>query len=89
MVAPLAVEADGRGWPVAVLWQGTYRRVRVIHDTWRIDDEWWRDEIARRYFVTELEGGRRVTIFRDVVGDAWFGQAYEPPRRSGQDLRSA
>jgi hypothetical protein len=62
-----------------MLWRGVFRRVRAIHDTWRIDDEWWRDEIARRYFALELEGGRRVTVFHDLVADTWFAQPYAAP----------
>ena len=78
--SPAAVEATPRGAPKAMLWRGTYRRVVAVHDTWRIDDEWWRDEIARRYFVVELEGGRRVTIFHDLVRDLWYQQTYEAPK---------
>ena len=79
--APLAVEATEFGEPRAVLWRGAYKRVRAIHDTWRIDDEWWRDEIARRYFVVELEGGRRITVFHDLLADAWYAQPYEAPKQ--------
>ncbi len=78
--APLAVEATARGAPVAVLWRGVYKRVAAIHDTWRVDDEWWRDEIARRYFVAELEGGRRLTLYHDLPKDLWYGQTYEEAR---------
>jgi len=78
--APAAVEADGRGVPKAMLWRGAYKRVAAIHETWRIDDEWWREEIARRYFTVELEGGRRVTVFHDLIVDAWYAQPYEAPR---------
>jgi len=77
---PAAVEADGAGNPAAVLWRGVFRRVAAIHDTWRIDDEWWRDEIARRYFLLELEGGRRLTLYRDLCRDLWFAQPYDRPR---------
>jgi hypothetical protein len=84
--APLAVEADARGIPQALLWRGAYRRVTAIVETWRIDDEWWRQEVARRYFVVELEGGRRVTIFRDLLRNAWYAQTYDTPaaRRSSR-----
>jgi hypothetical protein len=77
---PAAVEATTAGEPKAILWRGVYKRVAAIHDSWRIDDEWWRDEIARRYFVVELEGGRRVTVYHDLVRDAWYAQSYEAPR---------
>jgi len=77
---PIAVEASLQGDPQAVVWRGTYRRVQAIRERWRIDDEWWRDEIARRYFVVELEGGRRITVFHDLVRDTWYSQPYEAPQ---------
>jgi hypothetical protein len=79
---PAAVEASPHGAPRAVLWRGAYKRVTAIHDTWRIDDEWWRSEIARRYFVVELEGGRHVTLYHDLIADAWYAQPYEAPKAS-------
>jgi hypothetical protein len=78
--APAAVEASPRGRPLAVLWRGVFRRVSAIHDTWRIDDEWWRDEISRRYFHVELDDGRRLTLYHDLYHDAWFAQPYDGPR---------
>jgi hypothetical protein len=78
--SPIAVEASPGGTPKAVLWRGAFLRVATIHDRWRIDDEWWRAEIARRYFAVELEGGRRITIYNDLVRDLWYAQAYEAPR---------
>ncbi len=77
---PAAVDQGTRGEPKGVVWKGTYRKVMAINDTWRIDDEWWRDEIARRYYVVELEGGRTLTLYRDLVADAWYAQPYAPPR---------
>ena len=78
--APTAVEASPEGRPLAVLWRGVFRRVAAIHDTWRIDDEWWRQEIVRRYFLVELEDGRRLTLYRDLVRDLWYAQPYDQPR---------
>ncbi|OAI39525.1 hypothetical protein AYO38_01410 [bacterium SCGC AG-212-C10] len=72
--------------PRAMLWRGVYKRVVTVHETWRIDDEWWRDEIARRYFEVELEGGRRITIYHDLVADAWYTQTYDAPK-VGKGLR--
>lgn len=80
--SPIAVEADARGVPEAVLFKGVFRQVAAITDTWRIDDEWWRDEIARRYFAIELQGGRRITVYHDLVHDLWYAQAYESPKTS-------
>ncbi len=84
--APVAVEENERGAPKAVLWKGVLRAVASIADTWRIDDEWWREEIARRYFVVELQGGRRITVYHDLVRDLWYAQSYEGPRE-GSSLR--
>jgi len=84
---PAAVEGSPAGEPVAVIWQGRYQRIRAIADSWRIDDEWWRDEIARRYFVAELESGRRLTLFCDLVTGAWYAQSYEGPQAGGCILR--
>ncbi len=77
---PIAVEASPHGLPLAMLSHGSYRPVHAIHDTWRIDDEWWRDEISRRYFIVELEGGRRLAVFHDLVRDAWYEQGYQEAR---------
>ena len=79
---PAAVEATTAGEPTAILWKGVFKRVRAIHDTWRIDDEWWRDEIARRYFAVELEGGRHLTLYHDLIADAWYAQSYDGPHES-------
>jgi hypothetical protein len=81
---PAAVEASADGAPHAVVWRGVYRGVAVIHDSWRIDDEWWRDEIARRYYLVELADGRRLTLYRDIRRDAWFAQPYDGPREMGR-----
>ena len=77
---PAAVEASALGEPKAVVLQGRFQRVRTIRDTWRIDDEWWRDEISRRYFSIELENGRGLTLYHDLVGGGWFAQGYDGPR---------
>ena len=78
---PAAVEAEG-GLPRAVLWRGAFLRVATVHDTWRIDDEWWREEIARRYFLVELQGGRHLTLYQDLVTKDWYAQPYEGPRHT-------
>jgi hypothetical protein len=77
---PIAVEANSYGEPASIVVQGRFQRVRTIRDTWRIDDEWWRDEIARRYFAVELENGRGMSLYHDLVGGGWFAQGYDGPR---------
>src|SRR5882672_4320675 len=48
--------------------------VEAILESWRVDDEWWRQLISRRYFEVALEGGGRVVLFEDRVSGEWFVQ---------------
>jgi len=82
MVTPLNVPRDIRvtagedGCPIFV-WVGSkQRRVARIRNVWRIDDEWWRQEIARRYFELELSDGSVITVFQDLISENWFRQRY-------------
>jgi hypothetical protein len=78
----VTVELNGDGIPVAVT--NTLRRadgqeetaavVEAVLEMWRIDDEWWRQMISRRYFAVMLEGGSRVVLFEDLVTHEWFMQ---------------
>ena len=72
---PLTVEAeDGPDGPVPqwVVWRGQRRGVVAIEDEWRVDDEWWRDEVSRHYFAVRVEGDRRLTVFLDRVAGTWW-----------------
>ena len=75
---PVAVEADGEGRPVAVtLRPGERLRVVQVQDTWRIDDEWWRERpVSRLYFSVALEDGRVVTVYHDLDRRLWSAQKY-------------
>jgi hypothetical protein len=74
---PLKVQAvdtpDGPS-PRAVRWRGRWRQVVAVDDSWLVDDEWWRDEISRGYFVVQLEGGVRFTCYHDRVAGNWWWQ---------------
>ncbi len=48
--------------------------VEAILESWRIDDEWWRQLISRRYFAVIFEGGTRVVLFENLVTNEWFMQ---------------
>ncbi len=73
---PLEVEADERGLPRRVTRRRQRLRIASVLDVWRIDDEWWRAEISRRYFLVVLEGGISRTIYQDLVTGEWFEQSY-------------
>jgi hypothetical protein len=85
----IAVEATRNDLPRAVAWRGGMQPVRRIHDTWRIDDEWWREHpVSRRYYRIELAGGHRITIYQDLVDKVWYAQHYSPPKSALQDRRA-
>ena len=50
------------------------RVVENVGEIWRIDDEWWRVPIHRRYVEVIIEGGRRVVLFEDLITGEWFAQ---------------
>jgi hypothetical protein len=82
MVTPLnvpreiRVTADEDGSPVFVWIRNRQRRVTRIRNVWRIDDEWWRRELARRYFELDLSDGSVITVFQDLLSRTWFRQRY-------------
>lgn len=76
---PLKVQEDGNGNPIAIIHNKKRILVEGIKDCWRIDDEWWREEISRLYFQIILRDGRLLTIFRDLTNNTWFVQPVSTP----------
>lgn len=73
----LRVETDSSGRPRAVQFEGVMCEVTSIQDRWRIDDEWWREtRVARTYYQLQLDNGRIVTVYQDLVGGGWCEQRY-------------
>jgi len=71
----VTVRTDDRGEPVYVRLPGkTARRVAVVRERWRIDDEWWRDPISREYRTVVLDDGKVITLYRDLLEEAWYVQ---------------
>ena len=64
------VELDAEGLPKTA---GEIT-VEAVLETWRIDDEWWRQPISRRCFDGILEGGRHVVLFEDLMTGEWWIQ---------------
>ena len=48
--------------------------VEAVLETWRLDDEWWRMPIARRYVEAVLDGGRHVVLYCDLGTGEWWMQ---------------
>ena len=72
----IKVEAEG-DLPLAVHLSGRRIPVESIVETWRIDDEWWRDRpVSRLYWRVALDDGRVVDVYRDLASGKWWRQAY-------------
>jgi hypothetical protein len=50
------------------------RVVEASGETWRVDDEWWRAPLRRRYIEVVLEGGRHTVLYQDELTLEWFEQ---------------
>jgi hypothetical protein len=72
----LMVEADDQSRPRVIVRHRQRQRVTAIQDVWRIDDEWWREPISRRYFQIILETDEIRTIYQDLLNGEWFEQWY-------------
>jgi hypothetical protein len=73
------VEVDANGLPtmVTVVQHATcnvQRGVEVVGEVWRIDDEWWRAPIHRRYIEVILDGGQHAVLFEDLTTGEWLMQ---------------
>ena len=72
------VRTDADGRPTAISLPGArsrgFRSVESVRESWRIDDEWWRQPISRLYHDVVLEGGQLVVLYRDLVDGGWYVQ---------------
>ncbi len=88
---PVDTRVDPLGRPVAIRLKGRWLAVQKVRDVWRIDDEWWRAEISRLYFLIALANGRLCMVFRDlIVGDSrrgWFLQDAAPSQPAAPVVR--
>jgi hypothetical protein len=66
----VTVEVDEYGLPTTV----GRPALSEVNETWRIDDEWWRQMISRQYFEVMMEGGKRMVLFQDLINGEWFAQ---------------
>jgi hypothetical protein len=72
---PVEVRENARQLPVVVRIKGRWRRVVSIDEVWSIDEEWWRQRpIVRMYYRVNMDEGRQMTVFRDMLDGAWYRQ---------------
>jgi len=53
----------------------TRREVETVGEIWRVDDEWWRALISRRYVEVILKGGKHTVLYQDLRTNEWFEQS--------------
>jgi len=71
---PVIVERTSTGAPTAIRMNSRTRRVEQVRESWRIDDEWWREPISRLYMDVVLTDGGSITLFQDLVTRRWYAQ---------------
>jgi hypothetical protein len=74
--SPLWVRTSASGRPLEVRRPDRREgeRVVAVHESWRIDDEWWRKPISRLYHQVVLESGKLMTVYRDLSDGSWYTQ---------------
>jgi len=71
----VTVHVDEHGEPTHVRLPGkTARRIEVVRERWRIDDEWWRQPVSREYLAVILDDGRMLTLYHDLSDGRWYSQ---------------
>jgi hypothetical protein len=68
------VRSDAQGRPLAVARRRHWIAVEAERERWRVDDEWWRTRISRRYHVLALADGTLLTVYQDRITQQWFAQ---------------
>ncbi len=71
---PVNIELDHHALPTAVTSDNKRKAVESVGEIWQVDDEWWRERIARRYIEVMLEGGGHVVLYEDQLTGKWFMQ---------------
>jgi hypothetical protein len=76
----IPVQVDPAGEPRAIGLPGPQGRrrpvpVMQVAERWRIDEGWWGpNALSRLYYRLVLVDGRLVTVYRDLVDEAWWAQ---------------
>lgn len=71
---PITVWSNPTNDPTRFRWQQQTHPVAAIHRQWRVNIDWWRQQVWRDYFKLTTKTGLLVIIFYDKQGDQWFLQ---------------
>ncbi len=70
----IAVETAADGRPSRLRWRRWLVEVAAICNHWRVEDDWWRQEVARDYYKVRTADGTLCVIFRDRRQGTWHLQ---------------
>ena len=65
------VETDAAGIPIRLRMDGVTHGEVGICNQWRVDDDWWREPVARAYFKVVTRDGLLCTVFWDEIRGTW------------------
>ena len=66
---PIDVELDPLGGLIAIRWNGRRETVEVCN-RWRVEEDWWREPIARDYFKVVGQHWLAL-VYRDRIAGTW------------------
>ena len=67
----IQVDANEHGAPVRLRLDGTTHGEVGVCNQWRVDDDWWREPVARSYFKLVTRDGLLCTVFWDEIRGTW------------------
>lgn len=71
---PVTVELDRKQLPLSITEESRTYEINRILEVWRVDDEWWRKPVGRRYVEVILDNGSRQILFEDIRSGEWYVQ---------------
>jgi hypothetical protein len=66
------VKTNDLGEPVTIHRGGRRDRVVSAGKRWRVNENWWRQEVSREYFQIETASGLVAEIYRDMLSGSWY-----------------
>lgn len=72
--AAIAVVCDEQERPARLTWRGRAHAVTHVARAWRVDLDWWRERVWRRYYKVSTDSGLLLVIFQDLTSGDWFLQ---------------
>ena len=67
----IQVETDGDGRPLRLRLDGSTHGEVGVCNRWRVDDDWWRNLVARAYYKVVTRDGLLCTLYLDELRGTW------------------